>query len=436
MADVRGFRGIHYNRSMVNDLGSVICPPYDIISPQMQQQLYERSPFNFVRIEFTRETPTDTEAGSKYNRAAASLDQWLKQGVLKTDETPAIYMYDQYFSHQGRERKRRSLIAIVKLEEWDRMVVRPHEGTLSQPKQDRLNLLRRLRSNTSPVLTLYEDQAGKVADIMGAQEKNKPVISIKNVGGEGHVVWAMTDLEAVNQIHDALIDRPIYIADGHHRYESALNYRREQRSAHPEKNEQPYDFVMMTMVEFNDPGLVILPAHRMVRGMSPSTLNDLGVKLPVFFTMEEIPFNSADVWQRVDKALAEPTNEARIVQFGPTRDKLIILTLRNFAAASRMMPGSHSEVYKKLDVSMLDHVILEKLLGITREHEDAFLTFSYDKRDAVNTVLSGEFQLAFLLNPVKASTIKAIADVSDRMPRKSSYFFPKVPSGLVFYRLI
>ncbi len=437
MAEIRPFRAVRYNQSLIGDLASVICPPYDIISPQMQQELYQRSPYNFVRLEYSQELPHDTDTNNKYTRAAATLEQWLKQGILKIDAEPAIYLHDQYFTHQGREYRRRSLIVVVRLEEWHKMVVRPHEGTLSAPKSDRLNLYWQLQANTSSIMALYEDPGREVAVLLAAQEKAKPILNINNINGGKHIVRGITDSDIVNQIRSHLAEQPLYIADGHHRYESALNYRRERRACSPALiGEQPFDFVMMTLIEFSDPRLVILPAHRLVGGLPGSALAEFVPKLRTFFEIEEVPLNKSNMGHQVDSLLATGTAPLRLVLFGPGKEQFLVLRLRDLAAASQLMPYFHSEIYKRLEVSIVDHVVLERLLGLDHNQAEAFLSYSYDTVEAINKVLRGECQLAFLLNPVKTAVIKAIADVSDRMPRKSTYFYPKLPSGLVFYRFV
>jgi hypothetical protein len=200
--------------------------------------------------------------------------------------------------------------------------------------------------------------------------------------------------------------------------------------------DEAFSFVMMTLVDFFDPGLIILPPHRLIRGISRATLNQLMTKLRSFFEIEELSLNMPDVWQQVDDLLAAgETDEVRLVLFGVSEDRLLILRLRDLTAASQLMPYFHSELYKRLNVSVLDHVILEKLLGLGGR-EEAVIAYSYDGQDAVNRVLEQEYQLAFLLSPIKPAVIKAIADAGDRMPRKSTYFYPKAPAGLVFNRLI
>ena len=441
MAEIHPFRGVYYNQSLVKDLTTVICPPYDIITPQLQQELYDKSEYNFVRLEHSRELPQDTANDNKYTRSAATLEQWLSQGVLKVDEAPAIYLHDLYFTHQGKGYRRRGITVRVRLEEWDKRVIYPHEGTLTEPKSDRLSLLWALQANTSPILALFEDQGQQVSPLLAAQERNEPIINLSNVNGQSHYVWAITNPEVINQICSSLARQPLYIADGHHRYESALSYRREKQAcSSPVSEDEAFNFVMMTLVDFSDPGLIILPPHRLVRGISKSILNGLTAQLRSLFEIEELPLNTPEVWQQVDDLLTGvkhgETNEVKLILFGLAAEHLLVLRLRDFTAASQLMPYFHSELYKRLDVSIVDHIILEKLLGLGSGSEEALLAYSYDKLEAVNKVLDQEYQLAFLLSPIKAKVVKTIAAAGDRMPRKSTYFYPKLPSGLVFYRLV
>ena len=437
VAEIRPFRGVHYNQLLIKDLSAAICPPYDIITPPMQQELYRRSQYNFVRLEYCRESPQDTVTDNKYTRSAATLRQWLEQGVLEVDKTPAIYLHDHYFTYQGKEYKRRGIITRVRLEEWDKKIVRPHEGTLAEPKSDRVSLLRELQANTSPILALFEDQRQRVSSLLAAQElKNKPLISLSSRTGESHNIWAITESQVVKQIRSSLAEQPLYIADGHHRYESALAYQREKYACSSSASEDDAsNFVMMTLVDFSDPGLLVLPPHRLVRGISKPTIEGLMAKLKALFEIEELPLGLPSVWQQVDNLLME-TNEIRLFLFGLAAEHLLALRLRDFTVASQMMPYFHSELYKRLDVSIVDHIILEKLLGLSGGREETRITYSYDRQDAVNRVLDQEHQLAFLLEPVKVEVIKAIADAGDRLPRKSTYFYPKLPAGLVVNRLV
>lgn len=437
MADIRPFRGIRYNQSLVKDLSAVICPPYDIITPEARQELYHRSEYNFVRLEFGRELPQDTSTDNKYTRSAAVLTQWLEQGILKSEDTPAIYIHDHYFTYQGKEYKRRGLIARVRLAEWDEMVVRPHEGTLSLPKDDRISLLWALQANTSPIFTLYQDQEQRIASLLSAQEQNEPTFTIRSEDSEEwHNVWAITTTEVIDQICSNLAQQPLYIADGHHRYESALTYQRERRACSPSTTpDDLHDFVMMTLVDFTDPGLIILPPHRVLRGITRATLNGLTAALEPLFDIDELPINKPGAWQQLDSFLNQgKDSQDRLALFGLSPDHFSLLRLNNPDAAREMMPYFHSELYKKLTVSVVDHVILERVLGLS-SHDEALLAYTHDRQEAIDKVIDQEYQLAILLSPIHSEVIKAIADAGDRMPRKSTYFHPKLPSGLVLHRL-
>lgn len=434
MTDIRPFHGVHYNHDILKHWTDVICPVYDIISPQQQSDLYLKNEFNFVRLEFSRELPQDTDSDNKYTRAAATLEQWLKQGVMVTDESPAIYIHDHYFTYRGKEHKRRNMVARVRVEEWEKMIVRPHEGTMTKPKADRLNLLYTLQANTSSIMALYEDPDKQITQVIAAAERRTPLMYLQKAGDESHLVWAVTDPAAIKKITNALAEQPIYIADGHHRYESALNYKRQRLAAVPgATGEEGFNFVMMTLLDFADPGM-ILPPHRMVRGINKPTLDQLIPKLKVFFDIEDIPLKGPDVFEKLENRL-KGENDIRSAVCGLIPGKLTLLRLRGDANMDSMMPCFHSEIYKGLDVSVIDHIILEDLLGLGADYS-TLVSYTYDEQDAVNRVLDGEFQLAFLLKPIKAETIKAIADARDRMPKKSTYFYPKPPAGLIINRLI
>jgi uncharacterized protein (DUF1015 family) len=436
VAEIRPFRGVHYNQPVVDDLSSVICPPYDIITSQLQQELHHRNQHNFIRLEYGRDLPQDTATDNKYTRSADILREWLEQGVLKVDETPAIYLHDHYFTYQGRKYKRRGIIVRVRLEEWDRRVIRPHEGTLAEAKGDRLSLLWALKANTSPILAMFEDKEQQVSSLLAAQETDKPLLSSGDIDGESHRVWAITRPEVVDSICGSLAEQPLYIADGHHRYESALAYQRERRTSYSSlSGDEAFNFVMMTLVDFSDAGLVVLPPHRLVRGIPRATIDELMTKLKLFFEIEKLPLSMPDVWRRADASLTGNAGRLGVILFGLDPEHLFVLWLRDFAAASKMMPYFHSELYKKLDVSIVDHIILEKLLGLSSGREEARITYGYDRLDAVSRVLDQEYQLAFLLSPVRIGAIKAIADAGDQMPRKSTYFYPKTPAGLVLNRV-
>lgn len=435
MAEILPFRAVYYNSSVVGDLSDVICPPYDIITPRLEDELYHRSQYNFVRIEHNRQLLQDSDADNRYTRSAAILEQWLEKKALITANKPAIYVHDHYFMRQGSKYRRRGLTVRVRLEEWHKNIIRPHEGTLAEAKSDRISLLWALKANTSPIMAMYEDRERCLSSVLELPKTNNLLLSLGSDYGERHEIWQVTEPRLVREICDSFSDKALYIADGHHRYESALTYQRQRlASSSAVPSDEAFNFVMMTLVDFDDPGLVILPPHRLLRGLSPSKLAGLGDKIRTFFDIVPLSLGLPDVWQRVDELLADES-QIRLVLFGLNSQQLLILTLRDIAAAGRMMPYFHCELYKSLDVSVVDHVILEELLELSSEDEIK-ISYNYDRQDAVNRVLEQEHQLAFIVSPVKGKTIKAIADAGDRMPRKSTYFYPKLPSGLLVNRLV
>jgi uncharacterized protein (DUF1015 family) len=432
VADILPFRGLRYKKSVVKDLSRVICPPYDVISPAYHEELNKRSEFNFIRIEDAKTLPQDTASDNKYTRAAATLQQWREQHVLIPERRPAIYLHDHHFTHQGKECVRRGVIARVRLEEWEKGIIKPHEGILGPARDDRLNLLWALQVNTSPVLAMYEDRRKQLAVLLEGQESLKPVTDVTIPEGDRHVIRAVADKDVIEQIRNHFKDRSLYIADGHHRYTSALTYRREKMSCTPGATpDAPFNFVMITLVSFTDPGLIILAPHRLIRGLRRSDIDGLETRLAEFFEIEELPLGKAGVWDKIDRLMAKP-GPVRFSCLMPGADRLLVLTLRQEAVTSQAMPLFHSELYRKLDVSVIDHVILEKILGLGIGGKDETkISYMYDRQDAVNRVLKGEYQIAFFLKPVKPELIKAVADASDKMPRKSTYFYPKAPAGLV-----
>ena len=434
MAEIRPFKGTHYSKSKVQDWGPVICPPHDVISPQLQDELYQRDEYNFVRLEYSKTQPDDSNSNNRYTRSASTLEQWLKKGILETDKSPTIYLHDHMFTLDGREYKRRSLIVRVKLEEWESRIIRPHEQTFDRTRSDRLSLLRALQANTSPILAMYEDRQQQIAGLIVRQTQRFPIMAARIVNGEGHNVWSITDSSTLNTIVKNLAEQPVYIADGHHRYESALAYRNEKKASN-KSADAPFNFVMMELVDFSQLGLKILAPHRLVRGISQLTLDGMLPKLEEFFAVEQTPLDAGNVRKQVEDFFAA-TEGVRFALSGQPAGSLLKLKLRDQASASRMIPGSHSDLYKNLDVSIVDHILLEKTLGMPEGENKTGLSYNHDFADVVDRVTGGQDQLAVLLDPVKPSTLKAIADAGDKMPPKSTYFYPKAPSGLVLNRLV
>ena len=431
MAEIRPFSGLRYNQSIAKDISTVICPPYDVISSSLHDALHKRSKYNFIRLEDAKKSSDDTPTNNKYSRAAATLSQWLEKKILVPEKNPAIYLHEHYFRLQGKYGMRRGIIARVRLEEWDKMIIRPHENILSAPKEDRQNLLKALKVNTSPVLMMYQDPERTIAAALVKETSKKPVIDTTIPEGDRHKVWAITDASVVNLIAGVMAKQPFYIADGHHRYTSALTYRREQIAVNPGLSpDDAVNFVMTTLVDFADPGLIILAPHRVIRGLSKSILAEVVTKLGTFFEITELLANNADAWQKLDSAMSQPDG-IRLGLFGPGTDKFFALKLRNEAVLAEIIP-QQSDIYRHLDVSVLDHVILNKILGLSIDGttEDR-VSFSHDRLESMKEVLEGKQQLVFFLKPVRPDRIKMVSDANEKMPRKSTYFYPKAPAGIV-----
>jgi uncharacterized protein (DUF1015 family) len=420
------FRGIRYNSGIVKDLAEVICPPYDVITPSEQKLYYERSDYNVIRLEYAMEEPEDSKAGNKYNRAAITFQQWLKQGVLEVDESPAFYLHDHYFTYSGVRRRRRGLIARVKLEPWY-SGIHPHEETFAKAKIDRLQLMRACQANFSPLFALYQDPEQQIAHVLSEASRARPLFDFSE-HGEEHIVWAIADSRFRQEISRLLTPQTLYMADGHHRYETALIYQGERaQGVSSAGGNEAFNYVMMTLVDFSDPGLVIFPIYRLVRGIAAVTLAELKSRLGQFFILESSP--SSDNY--ISHLKSKIVGEVIFGVLGLESDSLVMLKPRQ--GISGVMPEGRSQVYKKVDLSLLNHVILEQMLGIVEGEGN--ITYTVDVDEAYQRVKSGEFQLAFLVAPPRLETIKTIADVKDKMPRKSTYFYPKLPAGLVINSL-
>ncbi len=423
MAEIHPFRGIHYNEQLVTDLGAAVCPPYDVISPEEQKTYYERSEYNIIRLEYAVSLSGDTASNNKHTRAATTLTEWLNKGVLKRDNAPALYIYEQNFTYRNVRKKRLGFICCVKIESWESGIILPHENTVAGIKSDRLELMQACRANISPVLALYDDPGQKVSQLLSGKTRKRLVLDF-TANGENHKVWMVTDWEFIQRVSNFIASKPLYIADGHHRYETALAYQKErQKQGSSVTGDEAFNFIMMTLVSFADPGIFVLPVHRLVQGIKSSALSGIRNKLEEFFSLELISVNT------LDSALAE----GRIGILGLEPDKAIVLRLRPGLSVREILPQDRSEAYRRLDVSLFQHLIVEKLLeGSTR----ISLGYTPSAEMARSQVESGDYQLAFILSPIPADRIKAIADSNDRMPGKSTYFYPKLPTGLVINPLI
>jgi uncharacterized protein (DUF1015 family) len=423
--EVSPFRGICYNQRIVGDLTQVICPPYDVITPEQQRLYYKRSDYNAIRLEFPEPT------GDRYQRAASTFQQWLKGGILQLDRVSSFYLHDHHFEYSGEKKVRRGLIARVKLEPWGSGIY-PHEETSSKAKSDRLQLMRACRANFSPLFFLYHDSERKVAPIVSHVAQKKPLISLQAKrsslpdSNEAHILWAITDPETKQELSQFLSSQPLYIADGHHRYETALTYRQERAQEQSDScklSADGFHYVMMELVEFSDPGLVVLPLHRLVRGIASSILVGLGDQLRNLFALEAVPLKADSCQLPADSCLGI---------LGLQLGSLVVLKKRQDISLEAMMPANRSRAYREFGVSILNHIILDDVLSGVK---DLDIAYTVDLKEAYRQIKEGKYQLAFLLKPPQPEMVKAVADAQDRMPSKSTYFYPKLPAGLIINSL-
>ncbi len=418
MAEIHPFRGIRFNTELVGNIAGVICPPYDVISPVEQKGLYQKNQHNMVRVEFPVQMPGDAPPNTKHARAAATLNQWLKEGVLQRDNAPGIYIHEHNFNVGPSRKKRVDFTCCVKLEPWETKVVRPHENTVPGIKSDRLELMRACRVNSSPIMALYDDPGQKVAKVITGQTARLRLLADFNMNDDNHKFWVATDWEILQRLCHFLSPKQLFIADGHHRYETALAYQQERKARTPSPTgEEAFNFVMMSLISFSDPGLIVFPIHRLIRGASPEALAGLPGQLEKFFTVERL----------ADETGESALKEGTICIVGLTGNETLALKARPELKLHDLMPKGRSDAYLKLDVSHAQHIIIERLLGTESGMSVSYTPSSVAARDQVS---KGGFQMAILLPPISPARIKNIAEVGDRMPGKSTYFYPKLPTGL------
>jgi len=430
MADVRPLRGIRFSTEAVGDLAQVVTPPYDVISPEAQAKYYARNPYNIIRLELGAEQAGDNTLNNRYTRAATALAEWRLNGTLQQDASPGYYLYQQVFTHNGQPYTRTSLLARVRLEPWSSQVILPHEHTMTKPKDDRLKLLRACATNLSPIMSLYDDPQGRIRRLLSTYAANVEV-QITDEVGEGHRLHNITDSEQIALVQNFFAERQLYIADGHHRYETALNYREEIREQRRQLHvNDAVQFVLMALVDVDDPGLLVLPTHRLLSGLSNDAVLELSTEhLARYFTVQEL--GTAIGGNALLSQLAQVGTAAPSLVLGTAAQNWLLQL--NEQGQQRMAESGHSAAWNELDVAVAHTLILEALLGIHAEDITAgtYLRYTRDAQQAVQAVQDGTAQVAMLLNATRVRQICDVSQADDRMPQKSTYFYPKLITGLV-----
>ena len=429
MADVRPFRGIRYRVHQLGDLSALICPPYDVVSPRDQLFYHQQSPYNAIRLELGENRPGDTPEDNRYTRAAHTLQSGLQGGILVRDETPAFYLIEHRFEHQGCLRSRFTLVARVRLEGFSSGHIRPHEMTIGKAGADRLRLLNACNANVSPIMALFRHSGTGVLSLL-PDTIDAPLSSAMDRDGVGYAMWAIADEDVTARISESFADKALYIADGHHRYETALAYQ-QQRPAQPFPTaDAASNFVMMTLTDADDPNLVMEPTHRVVRGLDPDRLSRLERELGAHFGQEVLPpvSNANDTLRYwLDTLQERGQQQTTFGLYGLDGGGLRLLSLRRKGPPADT-PGPTDD----LDVQILHRLILNQVLGMSSaDMLERCLDYTRDGSSALSRVESGEDQLAFFLNPTPVSSVLEVADQGARMPQKSTYFHPKTATGLV-----
>lgn len=436
MADIQPFHGIRYNIEKVTSLREVFAPPYDVISPEQQDALHDRHPNNVVRLILGKEGAGDSETENKYTRAARWFREWQASEVLMQEDQPAFYVYDQvYKTPEGETRTRRGVFAAVRLEPWEAGIIRPHEFTHAGPKQDRLNLFRAAKANFSPIFGLYDDPDSRVDGCLSSVDRNPPEMEATDDDGVIHRLWRIQDAQVAEQIRASFRGREILIADGHHRYETSLAYRDELKAQSPNwSDDAPANFTLMVLVNLRSPGLTIFPTHR-VADLSPEgkslDLDQFLTSAEEFFTIDELPRGEDVLLPEALRALRNLLHTHCFVFI--TRNRSWVLQLRPEALQHPLLPADKSVAFRELDVTLLHTFIIEHILG--GKDVGCRLTYVKDAAEGVATVRAGQHQMIFLLNPTRLDEVQAVAQAGEKMPQKSTYFYPKLYTGLVMRKL-
>ena len=453
MAVIRPFRGLRFDPAKSGSLEDVICPPYDVVDDAERKRLTGLSPHNLIRVELPQEKPSQPAGDEDYARAGETLVAWEKAGVLVRDERPALYPYLQaYVGPDGKRRERRGFLCCLRVEDYDGGAVRPHEKTLPKPKEDRFKLLQATKTNVSPVFALYDDKEGRASEALAKAFAAKPISEFTDAKGIEHRVWRFEDGEAQGAVRAALAQSRVYIADGHHRYETALRYRnsrREGEASRPSPGSAPYDYVLAYLADVRDPGLAVFPIHRVAKAPAGMDAAGLRESLERNFTIEEIPGVPTEgdpgmIAARLEEALGagkeQPVrNKEKVFVLYSSRLSVAWVLRAKEALATFLQQAGLPRPVAALDVAALHRAILEESLKAS--YADGSVYFAHAARDAVGLVLpkkakaKPEWDVAVLCHATRVQDLLSVVDAGETMPQKSTFFFPKPATGIVMNRL-
>ncbi len=429
MPEIQAFRGLRYDLKHVGSLSQVVAPPYDVIGAELQSQLYKAHPANVIRLILNRDEPGDDNSNNRYTRAAKFLRNWRSEGVLASEPQPAVYVYHQSFQYAGREYTRQGFMARCRLERFGEGRIFPHEETMSGPKQDRLLLTRACKANLSQVFGLYPDPSSAAEPILANAIAGRPPLEATDHLGVAHRMWPISEPDTIAQLAAVLSPQPLFIADGHHRYETACNYRDELAAASgPLPSDHPANFVMMMFIAMNDPGLIVMPTHRLFRGLPALNSTTLAQALSPFFATR-VAGEGSDLAPRVWKEIESAGDQGALGLFTQADERWTVARLtdegvRRMAEVAR----DHTADWQGLGVALLHRLLIDSLLAAKSLPKPRYVHLVDEVVEGLET---GEFPLAALVMPATVEHIRRISQHGERMPAKSTYFYPKLLSGLV-----
>ena len=431
MAKIAPFKGVLYNKERVRNIGVVATPPYDVITPEDQNRFYKKHKNSIIRLELGKQFSEDNQSNNCYTRAAKFFKEWLDNGILLKEAVPSIYFYELVYPVDGEKKTLSGLICLASLDKG----LMPHENTHKGPRDDRLNLLRACGASFSQIFGLYPDKENSIINRMDSfARKLGPKIDVKDEANIQHRVWQISDSAMIRYIIDAMNDKSLYIADGHHRYETALNYRNEMKKKHRKAgSKEAFNYVMVFLTSIQHSGLMLLPTHRLIN-----------YKKPINFAILEKNFKIHEFKISGDEESARKSLLAEMKKIGekghafgmlyPKNRSYYLLTLKSEAVLNAYSDKTHSSAWNRLDVSILHRLIIENVFKI-KNNSESRIVYEQDDNVAAKRVLDEEFDICLFLNPTKINEVIAIAKAKDKMPQKSTYFFPKPLTGLVMNKI-
>jgi uncharacterized protein (DUF1015 family) len=440
MATVTPFNGIRYNPDIVGNSADVATPPYDVISPEAQADFYSRHPNNVIRLILNPSKATDTATDNPHTRSAACFRQWMQQGILKREAQPALYLKAIDYPHGVETRTRYGLIAQVGLEPFDKRIILPHEQTFSKVRSERLELMKATHCNYCPIFSLYPDENGILSTLVEAVDPNAPLVDFMDDDNHRHRLWRILDPAVHRQVSASMRDKRLFIADGHHRYETALEFRSYLKAKDPSFDAaHPANHVLMYLSSMSDPGLIILPAHRLVKAVGEDELQQAIDNARTYFDVVEFAFppeNRKSTEQKFLDALGSEKKRPCIGVYGHKAPVFHLLKLKS-GVMEDLFGKELDASLRSLDVTVLTRLVFMKILGFDQQRLDdaSLIGYASEADRALQSIDGGVYDVAFILNPTRIEQVREVARNGQVMPRKSTYFYPKVKSGLVLRTL-